>query len=294
MSVTTIGFLGFGEAAFQIAKGLRQAGLQYTFAYDIDRTPLVESRACETGTTLVRSPSELAEAAPLLFSLVTASSALQAALETAAFLTSRHLYVDLNSVSPASKRSIEAQVCSNKAMFVEASIMAPVPPYQHRVPILMTGSAAPELVRDLAPFGMCLEVMDGNTGAAAAVKMCRSIVVKGLEALLFEATRAACSFGAEERVFRSLDETFPGMNWKSLATYMIGRVVVHGERRAQEMAEVAETLKSVNVEPIMCQATTRLLAWSVEMDFKSKFGPAGPEQFSDVMEILSRKESALK
>lgn len=293
MTLTSIGFIGFGEAGFQIAKGLRQAGLKQTLAYDINRTLLVESRARETGTTLVHSPLQLAESSSLLFSLVTASSALQAAMQTAPFLTGKHVYVDFNSVSPASKQAVEARVCRSKASFVEASIMAPVSPYQHRVPILMTGVSSTELANQLAHFGMCVEVMQGNTGAAAAVKMCRSIVVKGLEALLFESMRAASVFGAEERVLQSLAETFPNMDWSSLATYMISRVVVHGERRAHEMEEVAETLRSVDVEPIMSEAAARFQAWSAERDFKSLFGPEGPEHYSEVIDMLSREARAL-
>lgn len=293
MTPNTIGFIGFGEAAFQIAKGLRQAGLKHTLAYDINRTLLVESRARETDTTLVNSPLQLAESSSLLFSLVTATSALQAAMQTAPFLRSQHVYVDFNSVSPASKQAIEARVRRSKAQFIEASIMAPVSPYQHRVPILMTGVGCADLAAELSRFGMCVEVLEGNTGAAAAVKMCRSIVVKGLEALLFESMRAASIFGAEERVLQSLNETFPGMDWSTLASYMIGRVVVHGERRAHEMEEVAETLRSINVEPIMSEAAARLQAWTATRDFKSHFGPEGPEHYSDVMDVLLREESAL-
>src|SRR4029434_9533450 len=121
------------------------------------------------------------------------------------------------------------------------------------------------------------------------VKMCRSIVVKGLEALLFECVMSANRFGAEDRVFASLQESFPGIDWKKLADYVVGRVVVHGERRAREMEEVAETLRSSGVEPIMAEATARLQDWSARMDLKSHFGPDGPASYREVLTIITGK-----
>ena len=104
------------------------------------------------------------------------------------------------------------------------------------------GARRNALTDSLTPFGMRFEVVSEEVGMAVAVKMCRSIVVKGLEALLFECVMGASKYGAEDRVFASLQESFPGMDWKKLADYVVGRVVVHGERRAREMEEVAETL----------------------------------------------------
>ena len=289
MKARSLGFIGFGEAAFHIAKGLRSAGLEHTFAYDIQRTSLIEARAVESATTLVKSPAELAESSDTLFSLVTAHEALEAASEMAPFMTPNHVFVDLNSISPASKRLVEAKISEVGAAFVEGAIMAPVPPHGHTVPILLTGRAADKLSGQFFSFGMNLKAIEGNTGAAAAVKMCRSIVVKGLEALLFECTRAASVFGAEKRVFESLTETFPGMDWEKLASYMIGRVVVHGERRAHEMEEVAETLRAIHIEPVMAEATAEVQAASAYLNLKAHFGPEGPKHYREVMEILSNE-----
>src|SRR5262249_31346919 len=163
------------------------------------------------------------------------SSALQAAQQTAPFLKAKHVYADLNSVSPQLKQQIEAVVTAAGAGFVEAAVMAAVPPHRHRVPMLLGGGAAAAFAVRMSPFGMRFEVLQGKVGTAVAVKMCRSIIVKGLEALLFECVLAAGRFDADDRVFASLNESFPGMDWKKLADYMVGRSVVHGERRAREM-----------------------------------------------------------
>jgi len=142
--------------------------------------------------------------------------------------------------------------------FLEVAIMAPVPKTRGQsVPMLVNGEGAAEVVGALAPYGFRMEALCEPFGTAAAIKMCRSIVVKGMEALLTELMLAASKLGAEERVFASLQESFPGMEWKQLAAYMMDRVAVHGVRRSQEMYEVAATLRSVGVEPIMAEAAAK-------------------------------------
>ena len=254
-----VGFIGFGEAGSQIAQGLRSAGIERIFAFDIathspDFGTKIQQRARESQAILAASPQELAQSAEILLSAVTASSALDAAKQAVPFLGAGHLYADINSVSPALKKEIAEVIGTSAAGFVEVAVMAPVPPYGHRVPMLLNGSAAAQFAEALAPFGMKFEVLSGRIGTAAAVKMCRRIVVKGLEALLFECVLSASRFGAEDRVFASLNESFPGIDWKKLADYMVGRVMVHGERRAHEMEEVSETLRSTGIEPIMAEA----------------------------------------
>jgi 3-hydroxyisobutyrate dehydrogenase-like beta-hydroxyacid dehydrogenase len=288
----TIGFIGFGEAGSTIAAGLRAAGCERTIAYDINRRdpgrgPLIERRAAESGTTLVETSADLARGSRVIFSTVTSNAALDAATQTAPFLTPTHVYADLNSVSPALKQQVASVIGGSGARFVEVAVMAPVAPYGHRVPMLLGGPAAPELAEMLSPLGMRLEVLaTGAIGTAAAVKMCRSIIVKGLEALMCECVLGASRFGADEQVFASLDESFPGLDFKKLADYMVGRVVVHGERRAREMEEVAETLRAIGVDPIMAEATVRRQEWAARLDLKSHFGPEWPRSDREVLDVL--------
>jgi len=288
----SVGFIGFGEAGSTIARGLRSAGVDRIFAYDIKTHdaafgPRIAERAAEAQTTLVESPAALANACDVIFSTVTSSSSLDAAKQTVAFLTSRHTYADLNSVSPALKQEIDRLVRASGASFVEVAVMAPVQPYGHTVPMLLGGAGANAFAETMRPFGMRMDVLEGaNVGSAAAVKMCRSIVVKGLEALLFECVMAATKFDADGLVFASLRETWPGIDWKKLADYTSGRVVVHGERRAREMEEVAETLKAIGIDPIMAEATARRQDWSAQMDLRAHFGPEGPKTYEEVVEVI--------
>jgi len=283
-----VGFVGFGEAGYFIAKGLRGAGLAQTFAYDIDDSERVRGRARETQTELLESNAALAAACDVIYCAVTADQALNAAQQTAPHLGARHIYVDVNSISPQMKQRVGEAVSAGGARFVEAAMMAPVPPHAHKVPTLLGGAAAPAFVEMMQPFGVRMEVVSTDQiGRAAAVKMFRSIVYKGLEALIFECVMGASHYGAEPRVFASLNESFPGMDFEKLANYMVGRVVVHGERRAREMEEVAATLRELGIEPMMAEATVRRMDWAADLDLKSRFGGDFPNTYQEVLDSIA-------
>jgi len=291
-----IGFIGFGEAAYHIAKGLREAGIPATFAYDIHtdtpgRGGLIRRRAEEAATPLVPSNAALAELADIVFSAVTANQALAAAEQTAPHLRSGQIYADLNSVSPGLKQAISEIVETHGGRFVEVAVMAPVPPYGHKVPLLTGGAAAADFADLMRPFGMRIETGVQRIGSAAATKMCRSIMVKGIEALMTECVLAATHYGVDDKVLASLGETFPGMDWAKMASYLVGRVVVHGERRAREMEEVAGTVEEAGVEPIMVNAIVRRMGWSVGLGLKDAFGGQAP---ADYREFAARIEALRK
>jgi 3-hydroxyisobutyrate dehydrogenase-like beta-hydroxyacid dehydrogenase len=289
-----LGFVGFGEAGYHLAKGLRGAGLVHIYAFDVysqtsGRGEKIRQRAAEIDVLLCESNAQLAAACDVLLSTVTADQAEAAAKQNAPYLGERHLYADLNSVSPELKKSIAKLITASGARFVEVAIMSPVPPHLHRVPMFLGGPDAQKLVNLLAPFGMSLEVISDEIGAASAIKMCRSIVVKGLEALLFECVLAAVPYGADERVFATLEETIPGVNWKQLASYMVGRVIEHGERRAREMEQVAATLRGIGVEPLMTEAAAKRQDWGASLDLLSKLGHKPHADYREVIEAIAKK-----
>jgi 3-hydroxyisobutyrate dehydrogenase-like beta-hydroxyacid dehydrogenase len=284
-----IGFVGFGEAAYHIAKGLRQPGISSICAFDIKVTDQVRQRARETETRLVASNRELAQSCDIIMSAVTANQAAAAADQNAPSLTANHIYADLNSVSPGLKQTIARVIEATGARFAEIAMMAPVPPYNHKVPMLAGGKGAQDFVDQLAPFGISAEIVSREVGTAAATKMFRSIIVKGIEALITECVLGASRYDADERVFASLAESFPGIQWQKLADYMVGRVVVHGARRAREMEEVAATLREIDIEPIMAEAIVRRMDWSVEAGLKQIFGGEAPTSYREVVDALAKK-----
>jgi hypothetical protein len=286
-----LGFVGFGEAAYHIAKGLRSAGLAQIYAFDLHthtprRGEKIQQRALETDVMLCESNAALAAACNVLLSTVTAHQAAVAAEQTAPHVTDQHIYADLNSVSPALKQSIAQMIEARGARFVEIAIMSPVPPHLHRVPMFLGGAHAQAVVDWLAPFGMKLEIIAEQIGAASATKMCRSVIVKGLEAILFESVLASVPYGADERVFATLNETMPGIDWKKLASYMVGRVIEHGERRARELEEVAATLEAIGVEPIMTNAIVKRQDWGASLNLLPAFGGKPPDDYRAVVNAI--------
>ncbi|MCH7957387.1 MAG: DUF1932 domain-containing protein, partial [Proteobacteria bacterium] len=165
-----------------------------------------------------------------------------------------------------------------------------VPPLGHKVPMLVCGEAAPELVDRLSAYGMCLEDFGPEIGRAAATKMFRSIIVKGLEALFLECALASSRYGVTERVLGSLRIGYPGIDWNQLAHYLIGRTAIHGERRAHEMEEVAETLRAMGIEPIMADAAARRIGGCAKVGLKSRFKDKAPDSYHDVIRAIEEAE----
>jgi 3-hydroxyisobutyrate dehydrogenase-like beta-hydroxyacid dehydrogenase len=291
--VERLGWVGFGEAASCMTKGLRKTGLKEAFAFDINaRSPTlggkIQARARDTGTVLLESNAILAEKCDMIIAAVTADQAPAAACQTATHMTGRHTYADLNSIAPQTKEAIARTVEASGAKFVEIAVMGPVPPYLHKVPMLLGGAAAPAFKEAFEPMGMQMEVVSTDRiGRAAAVKMFRSVIYKGLEALIFECVLGATQYGAEPRVFESLNESFPGVDFQKLADYMVGRVVVHGERRAREMEEVAATLRGLGIEPMMAEATVRRMDWAAGLGLKARFGGEFPKTYKEVLDAIN-------
>jgi len=209
----------------------------------------------------VRAADTLADAvagAELVISAVTAASAIDVARQCAVLLRSGQWFLDINSVSPDVKRGNAAAIEAAGAAYVEAAVMAPVPPQRLQVPMLLGGARAATLAAALTALGMNVSVVSAAVGVASAIKMCRSVMIKGLEALAVECLFAARHYGAEAEVLASLDRSFPGMGWgRELPDYLISRVAEHGRRRAAEMREVAATVAAAGVEPLMSAAAAR-------------------------------------
>lgn len=255
-----LGFVGFGEAGATLGADLAAAGLEvscYDILFDDPVTrPLLVARADRSGVACRESLRRLIEVSDLVISAVTASAAQQVASDSAAYLQRRHWFMDINSVSPTVKRANAARVEASGAAYIEAAVMAAIPPQRLRTPLLLGGPKAGELAQILSSYGMQATAIAVEIGTASAIKMCRSVMIKGIEALTVECLFAARHFGAEQAVLASLDKTFPGMGWLGAQPdYFVSRIAEHGRRRAAEMREVADTLRDAGIEPLMATAT---------------------------------------
>jgi 3-hydroxyisobutyrate dehydrogenase-like beta-hydroxyacid dehydrogenase len=260
VQIRKVALIGFGEAGSIVGADLAKRGLDVA-TYDIlldspgMRTAML-ARAEAAGVTPCDTHADAVRGADLVVSAVTASAAADVAREAARRLRLAQIFLDINSVSPETKRGNARAVEASGADYVEAAVMAPVPPQRLKVPILLGGRRAAELAAALNALGMNMTAVAEEIGTASAIKMCRSIMIKGLEALTVECMFAARRFGAEDAVLASLDKTFPSMGWTGkLPDYLVSRVAEHGRRRAAEMREVAQTQRDVGLEPTMATAT---------------------------------------
>jgi 3-hydroxyisobutyrate dehydrogenase-like beta-hydroxyacid dehydrogenase len=261
-----IAIIGFGEVGGIFGQDLAAAGKDVVvydrlFFNDQSRERLLE-KAAAAKVHMAESLDEALGAADLVLSAITASSALPLAREATVFLRPRQIYVDLNSVSPERKKQIGEEVGKSGADFVEAAVMAAVKAARLKTPILLGGTRAPELAVELQALGMDTTAVSEKIGVASTIKMCRSVLMKGLAALTIESLFAARRYGAEDAVLASFEKTYPGMGWaKGLPDALTRRAVEHSRRREAEMREVVETLQAAGMNSGMSSSTADLQNW---------------------------------
>ncbi len=249
-----IALIGFGEAGSTFAGAAAWAGQ----ARGWDLVSQRRGAMAGAGVTSCETADEALADAGLVLSLVTADRALAAAQDYAALIAPGTLWCDMNSVAPDTKRAAAAAVEAEGGRYVDVAVLAPVNPARLDVPLLLAGRAASDAAAALGAAGFTNVRMVGEeVGRASAIKMIRSVMVKGVEALTAEMMLAAEKAGVADEVLASLDASEKALPWRERATYNVERMVTHGLRRAAEMEESAKTLAALGVEPIMTRDTVR-------------------------------------
>ena len=271
-----IGLVGYGEVGRILAEDLRARGAARLSAYDLklggaDDGPL-RAHAGAHGVALAASHAALAAEADFVVSAVTASQAVAVAEACAPALREGTWYLDFNSASPGAKQRAAQRVDAAGARYVEGAVMTSIPPYRIRVPLLLGGPHAAALEPLLTALGFDAGVASERLGVASATKMCRSVMIKGLEAMVIESFTAARAYGVEDAVLASLAETFPGIDWEKQGSYFFQRVIQHGRRRAEEMREVAQTVREAGLEPWSAAGTAERQAWVADLADAGLFG----------------------
>lgn len=285
-----VGLVGYGEVGKILAEDLRGRGIA-VHAYDLklDARPdgaegsageAMRAHAREHGVDLVPAHADLAARADLIVSAVTANQAVPVAWACAPGIRPAAFFLDLNSSSPGAKTRAAALVEAAGGRYVEGAVMTAVPPYRIGVPLLLGGPHATTADAPLGQLGFAGTAYDEELGVASATKMCRSVMVKGLEALVVESLTAARAYGVEDRVVESLYETFPGVDWEKQAAYFFQRVIEHGRRRSEEAREVAETLCDIGLTPWLTEATAARQGWVADLADEGVFGVRGTGEFA--------------
>jgi 3-hydroxyisobutyrate dehydrogenase-like beta-hydroxyacid dehydrogenase len=276
-----IALIGFGEAAQAFCKGWGPELTNTIKAYDIkchknDAEEQLSADYASFGIEGCANVTDCISDADIIFSLVTADQAFVAGENGSKNIPKNCFYFDCNSCAPDTKRKISLLIANAGGRYVDVAVMAPVYPTLHKVPLLICGPHANEAKLEFLKLGMSAEFVAGDIGKASSIKMVRSIMMKGLEALVAECVLAGRKAGIEDIVLDTLEKTYPGFNWKERSTNMLERIMAHGPRRAAEMREVALTVKQLGLDNAMSSAT---IGWQQTIGDLGL--PAGEDVLSD-------------
>jgi 3-hydroxyisobutyrate dehydrogenase-like beta-hydroxyacid dehydrogenase len=278
-----VALIGYGEVGRILAEDLRTAGhavSTYDLKLDSRDGDALRAHAAVHGVTLAAAHVAAVRDAEVVICAVTASQAVAAAEACAPGLAPGAFFLDFNSASPGAKQRAAAAVGAAGGRYVEGAVMTSVPPHRLRVPLLLGGADAAALEPLLAGLGFAPRVASATLGIASATKMCRSVMIKGLEAMVIESFTAARHYGVEDSLVASLQETFPGIDWERQAAYFFQRVIEHGRRRSEEVREVAVTVREAGLEPWSAAGTAERQAWMADLADAGLFGERGSPGFA--------------
>jgi 3-hydroxyisobutyrate dehydrogenase-like beta-hydroxyacid dehydrogenase len=262
-----IALIGFGEVGRMLADNLVAAHVSDVAVYDVafaDERSAQSRAVASAGVRKCDSAPEAAEGATLIVSAVTAAATRDAARSVVLGLADGAYFLDLNSASPGTKRAAAATIEKAGGRYVEAAVMTPIAPKGIGSAMLFGGAHARAFLDDAAHLGFNARVFSDDVGRASAVKMCRSILIKGMETLLMESMLTARKNGVEKDVLASLSDLLPHPDWQKHARYMISRSLIHGKRRAEEVREAARTVREAGVDAVMTPAIAEREDWAAQ------------------------------
>ena len=292
-----VGLVGYGEVGRILAEDLRKQDVKVS-AYDRklggDQAGPLRDHAAQFGVALTSSHADLAASSDFIVSAVTASQAVPVAAACAPAVKKSAWFLDFNSASPGAKQRAAALIDGAGARYVEGAVMTSIPPYRIKVPLLLGGAGARDLAPLLVELGFDAKVASDKLGVASAVKMCRSVMIKGMEAMVIESFTTARAYGVEDAVLASLKETFPTINWEKQGAYFFQRVIEHGRRRSEEVREVAETVREIGLTPWSAQGTAERQAWVADLADEGLFGEKGTTEFARSADWRTEADRILK
>jgi len=273
-----VALIGYGEVGRILAEDLRARGTTVV-AFDIQLAEAASAasesmrhHARQHGVALADSHRSAVGRCSLVISAVTASQAVAVAQACAPGLARGTFFLDFNSASPGAKVRAADSVNAAGGRYVESAVMTAIPPHRIKVPLLLGGPDAAALLPVLHDLGFAAKVSSDRLGVASATKMCRSVMIKGLEAMVIEAFTTARHYGVEDAVVASLNESFPSIDWDKQGAYLFQRVIEHGRRRSEEVREVAVTVREAGLDPLSAAGTAERQAWMAELADSGVFG----------------------
>jgi len=286
-----LGFLGFGEVAFELSRGLGEEGLHGIIGYDpMQDDPkygsLIRKRAEAARVTLLDAAGLLVNNADVIIAAVPGTFALQAAEGIVGELNDSKIYADISTSAPAIKKKIATLVAPTGAAFVDGALMGRLTAERHKVPILVSGSGSNRFIELLTPYGASLQKVSDMAGDAIAVKLVRSIYIKGIVSLQVEMLSAAMKLQVEDLALESISHTLNGAPFVTTMNVLLPAGAIHAERQFHEMEDCMVMLKELGIDPIMTEATTRHLRYLANKNLKDSFKGELPSAWEDILREL--------
>lgn len=286
-----LGFIGFGEAAFEMARGLNTQGLEDIIAFDImQENPkfgaLIKERAKLSKVELKYSAKEVIDNAQIVVVAVPGSKSLETAKYLYEDLNDDIIYVDVSASTVTVKKEVWNLVKEKTHRFVDAAMLGALSMHQHKVPIVASGTGTDEFMNLMVPFGMRIEKVSEIAGDGTAIKLIRSIFTKGLTSLMLEIVQISTKTGVTDRVIDSISNSVNEVSFEYTINRLLTSSAIHGERRAHELLGSIEMMKEYDLDPIMSTAAKEKLEWFASINLNEKFMGETPKSFKDFMEYI--------
>lgn len=286
-----IGFIGYGEAAFNISMGLGQEGVTGIHATDamMDHEVMgkqVHARAEKAGVTLVATSKEIAQWADIIFAAVPSSFTMDVCNDIKECLHPGQLYVDVSASTPAIKESIWESIKDTGVLFVDAAMLGSLPKDKHQVPITASGNGAEEFHKLMTLYGMKITLAGDKAGSASAIKLVRSIFMKGIAALMLDTMQAADAYGVSNEIVASIGKSMDGIPFQSHLDRLITGTALHCNRRATELKGSIAMLEEVGLNPEMTAAAKHSHEALAKYDFASRYIDTKPVHWQEIIEAI--------
>lgn len=289
-----VGFIGYGEAAYNISLGLGGEGLTGIRANDamMDHEVMgkqVHSRAEEAGVTLIASAKEVAQWADIIFAAVPSSFTMDVCEEIKDCLGSDKLYVDVSASTPATKEAIWEAIKDTGVLFADAAMLGSLPKDKHKVPITASGNGAAKFQELMTPYGMKITLAGEKAGSASAIKLVRSIFMKGIASLMIEMLQAADAYGVSDEVVASVSKSMDNIPFTSHLDRLVTGSALHCVRRAAELKGSIAMLSEAELSPEMTVATKHRLEALESYEFAKQYVDHKPAGWQEIIEAIRVK-----
>ena len=286
-----IGFIGYGEAAFNISLGLGREGITGIRATDamMDHEIMgkqVHARAEEAGVTLVNTNKEIAQWADIVFAAVPSSFTMDVCNDVKECLRPGQLYVDVSASTPTTKEAIWESVKDTGVLFADAAMLGSLPKDKHQVPITASGNGAAKFHEVMTPYGMKITLAGEKAGAASAIKLVRSIFMKGIAALMIDTMQAADAYGVSDEIVASLSKSLDGIPFQNHLDRLVTGTALHCTRRAAELKGSVAMQEEAGLNPEMTLASKHGHEALAKYDFAARYVDTKPTRWQEIIEAI--------